>query len=882
MTHVFSFGNGAAEGDPSNLRILGGKGSSLHEMTRLGVPVPPGFTISAELCTDYLTHERLQDGLRAETTAAMRTLESAAGRVFGDGKRPLLVAVRSGAAASMPGMMDTVLNLGLNDTTATALAEETQNSQFAYDSYRRFVQMYGDVVCGVRSEAGCDPFDAAANRMMTERGVTRVVDLETDDLIDLIRQFQAVIQKATGHPIPVDPWEQLWHAIEAVFRSWRSKRAIAYRQLKGIPDHMGTAVNIVAMVYGNMGDDSGTGVVFTRNPSTGEPKLFGEFLTNAQGEDVVAGTRDPLPISELASALPTIFEKLSETCELLERHFCDVQDVEFTVERGRLYILQTRTATRTAPAAVRIAVDLTDASLVSKEEALCKLDASLLEHLLHPTVADDAQVNVLAVGLPASPGAAVGRVVFDPDRAEILARDGEPVVLLRKETTPEDFHGMVVAGGIVTQRGGMTSHAAVVARGMGKPCVAGCVKLDVDLERARASADGHDVVEGDWVTVDGSRGRVILGSAPLTEPGLGEHFERLMCWADESRLMRVRANADTPADAEQARGFGAEGIGLCRTEHMFFEGDRIDAMREMIVATDSNGRNRALMKLLPMQRQDFEAIFEIMDGLPVTIRLLDPPLHEFLPRGDDSVRRLALELNTDFDRLNRLVDTLAEQNPMLGHRGCRLLITYPEIAEMQIQAICEAACAAHDKGVHVLPEIMIPLVSHVEEFRRQRDLVRETANRVFDKRGVRIEYELGTMIEIPRAALTADVIAAEAQFFSFGTNDLTQTMFGLSRDDSNTFLPYYIQSGILPVDPFLTIDRAGVGAMMEIGVTRGRKTNPKLKVGICGEHGGDPKSIEFCHRLGINYVSCSPFRVPIARLAAAQAALRSKEHALVP
>jgi pyruvate,orthophosphate dikinase len=851
--------------------ILGGKGAGLAEMTHLGIPVPPGFTISAKLCAAYLRDKLLTESLRAEVRAAMQRLETTTGRRLGDARNPLLVSVRSGAAVSMPGMMDTILNLGLNDITVAALARQSANPRFAFDSYRRLVQMYGDVVFGIKGPAG-DPFDTVLTALKRERGVERDIDLTAGDLEGLVATFKDLVHRHAGVAFPDDPWEQLWRAIEAVFRSWETRRAVEYRRVHHIPDDLGTAVSVVAMVYGNMGEDSGTGVTFTRDPSTGEPRLFGEFLTNAQGEDVVAGIRDPQPIATMAERLPGAYTALLEVADTLERHFLDIQDIEFTVERGKLFLLQTRHGKCATRAAVRIAVNMVEEGLIDREEAVRRVDPNQLTQLLHPGVDPDAPAEVLTTGLPASPGAAVGRAVFDADTA--VARGGsEPVILVRRETSPDDFHGMVAARAILTARGGLTSHAAVVARGMGKCCVAGAKDLDVDEVTRVARVNGHTVREGDWITVDGSSGRVLLGQAPLVEPVPSGDFVQLMSWADEVRRLRVRANADTPADARRAREFGAEGIGLCRTEHMFFEGERIWPMREMIVAKDAEGRRRALAKLLPIQREDFAGIFRAMDGFPVTIRTLDPPLHEFLPHGEEGIDELAQRLGTPADRMRHTLEQLRETNPMLGHRGCRLGITFPEITEMQARAIFEAACQVASEGIEVHPEIMIPLVAMAEELRRQTTIVREVAERVFAERGRRVDYLVGTMIELPRAALTADEIAETAEFFSFGTNDLTQTALGLSRDDAGRFLPLYIESGILPDDPFQTLDQRGVGALIRMAVQLGRQTNPKLKVGICGEHGGDPRSVVFCHCAGLNYVSCSPFRVPVARLAAAQAAI---------
>ncbi|HEX9729978.1 MAG TPA: pyruvate, phosphate dikinase [Gemmatimonadales bacterium] len=874
MGNVFFFGDGAAEGAATMRNELGGKGANLAEMTNIGIPVPPGFTIATAECMTYLARGVLSTDVQDAVRAAMARLERSAGKTFGGRDAPLLVSVRSGGAASMPGMMDTILNLGLNDETAEGLAARSGNPQFAFDSYRRFIQMYADVVFGLRANHGApDPFVAAADALMAKRGVQQEVDLPADDLRQLADRFKAIVERATGDPFPDNPWQQLWGAIEAVFRSWRNRRAVEYRRLHHIPDDLGTAVSVVAMVYGNLGSTSGTGVAFTRNPSTGERALYGEFLANAQGEDVVAGTRDPEPLSAMAARMPEAFAQLQQTAERLERHFRDMQDIEFTVESGTLYLLQTRRAKRTGMAAVRVAVEMVREGMISKAEAIRRVDPDQLNQLLHPTVDPNQQLTVLVTGLPASPGAATGHAVFDADTAAERGGRGEPVILVRRETSPDDFHGMAVARAILTARGGMTSHAAVVARGMGKCCVAGAKELDVDEAGRAFTVDGHRVAEGDWITLDGSTGHVILGKVRLVHPTPGVEFTELLGWADEVRMLRVRTNADTPHDAARAREFGAEGIGLCRTEHMFFEGDRLTAMREMIVATDLEGRRRALLKLLPFQRDDFAGIFRAMDGLPVTIRLLDPPLHEFVPHEHAEIDEMADALGVTRERLRHTVDVLTETNPMLGHRGCRLGLTFPEITEMQAQAIFEAACEVAAEGIGVVPEVMVPLVGDVEELRRQTDLVRSTAERVFTERKRRVEFLLGTMIELPRAAVTADKIATVAEFFSFGTNDLTQTTFGLSRDDAGRFLPYYVESGILPADPFQTLDQPGVGRLMEMAVSLGRDANPKLKIGICGEHGGDPKSVEFCHGLGLNYVSCSPFRVPVARLAAAQAAL---------
>jgi len=875
--HVYFYGANQTEGSGEMKELLGGKGAGLAEMARIGVPVPPGFTITTECCRHFIRTGGYPDALPAEVDAALHRLEEATGKTFGGGGRPLLVSVRSGAAVSMPGMMDTILNLGLNDETAAALAAESGDERFAFDSYRRFVQMYSNVVLGIRGER----FEHLLEHAKERRGVREDTDLSADDWRALVAEFKALVHEATGADFPTDPRAQLWGAIQAVFKSWNTPRAIAYRRINNISHDLGTAVSVCSMVFGNMGNDSGTGVCFTRDPSTGERCLYGEFLVNAQGEDVVAGIRDPLHIDGMAKALPGAYQELLAAQQRLETHYRDVQDLEFTVERGHLFLLQTRSAKRSAAAAVRTAVDMVDEGVISIEEAVLRVKPEQLDQLLHPMIDPDASVHVLTTGLPASPGAASGRVVFNPDEA---AERGphEPVILVRRETSPEDFHGMVAAQAILTARGGMTSHAAVVARGMGKCCVAGAGEVQVDEAYRRFRVGETTVHEDEWITLDGSTGRVILGQVPTREPELSPQFQRLMEWADGYRTLRVRTNADTPHDSAVARRFGAEGIGLCRTEHMFFEGDRIDAVREMILAEDGGKRAIALAKLLPMQRSDFEGIFRAMDGLPVTIRLLDPPLHEFLPQGAAETRDLARKLGLDPVRLRMRVEEHHESNPMLGHRGCRLGISYPDITWMQAQAIFEAAVAVQKEGVTVYPEIMIPLVSTAEELRRQRQIVDECAAEVFEQTGERVQYMAGTMIELPRAALTADRIAEHAQFFSFGTNDLTQTTFGLSRDDAGRFLPKYVEDGILPDDPFQTLDREGVGRLVEIASHLGRGVKPDLKLGVCGEHGGDPRSVEFFHRVGLDYVSCSPYRVPIARLAAAHAALAPAPPAPLP
>ncbi len=881
---VYFFGNGAADGTRDMKGVLGGKGANLAEMTNLGVPVPPGFTIACNCCVDFLATAQRGDGLEAEVAANLARLEQATGRGFGDPRNPLLVSVRSGAAVSMPGMMETILNLGLNDRTVQGLAQQSGNARFAYDSYRRFLQMYGDVVLGV-------PVHDFEHLLMAKRltaGAHTDAELDEHTLRNLVEEYKSLIRNATGRDFPMDVQEQLWGAIEAVWKSWTLKKAVDYRRVNGIPETLGTAVNIVAMVYGNMGEDSGTGVAFTRDPSTGERQFYGEFLVNAQGEDVVAGIRTPLHIDEMAQRLPGAYADLLRVQELLERHFRDMQDLEFTVERGTLYLLQTRTGKRTAAAAIRIAGEMVDEGLITSAEALQRVNAAQLDQLLHPVIDPSAHARPIAVGLPASPGAAAGIAVFDPDVAEMRAAEGQSVILVRDETTPEDFHGIVAARAVLTSRGGMTSHAAVVARGMGKCAIVGCKDISVDVRNRHFSVNGTVIAEGDWLTLDGGTGRVFpgdlptipsevvrvtSGQLPAASAPLYRAYSRVLDWADEARRLRVRANADTPRDARIARGFGAEGIGLCRTEHMFFEGDRIQTMREMIVARDEGGRRRALQRLLPMQRSDFESIFEAMHGFPVNIRLLDPPLHEFLPHGGEESKLLARQLKLSRQELMRIVDGLRESNPMLGHRGCRLGITFPEITEMQGRAIFEAAVRAKRRGIDVHVEIMIPLVATVREFQHQRAILEDCYQHVARAMGEELDYQIGTMIELPRAALTAGQIAADAQFFSFGTNDLTQTTLGLSRDDAGRFLPHYVEKGILPDDPFQVLDTTGVGKLIDMAVRDGREARPGLKTGICGEHGGEPRSVGFCHRAGLDYVSCSPFRVPIARLAAAQAAL---------
>jgi pyruvate, orthophosphate dikinase len=868
---VYFFGTGKAEGGREMKSLLGGKGANLAEMTRIGVPVPPGFTITTEACRHYLAEHAYPDGLQREIETHLRSTEEATGKGFGSAESPLLVSVRSGAAVSMPGMMDTILNLGLNDRTVEALAREAGDDRFAFDSYRRFVQMYANVVLGVRAEM----FETILEQAKENRGVTEDTQLSAADLRDLVGRFKQLVLDESGTPFPDDPAEQLHGAVRAVFDSWDNARARAYRRVHGIAEDLGTAVSVVAMVFGNMGEDSGTGVAFTRDPSTGERVLFGEFLVNAQGEDVVAGIRDPLPIREMEARFPEAYTELVAAATTLEKHYREMQDLEFTVEKGRLFMLQTRTGKRSAASAVRIAVEMVDEGVLDEDEAVCRVDPAHLDQLLHPMIDPEAEVDLLATGLPASPGAASGLVVFNPDEAAERGLAGDPIILVRRETSPEDFEGMVASRAIVTARGGMTSHAAVVARGMGKCCVVGASELRIDEAYGRIRVGDRTVQQGDWLTVDGSTGRIIVGRVPTVEPEPGEHFERLMEWADARRRMGVRANADTPADAENGRRFGAEGIGLCRTEHMFFEPERLDAIREMILAENGQGRSEALEKLLPMQRTDFEGIFRAMDGLPVTIRLLDPPLHEFLPHGAAEIKSLARKMGIDAGRVRALVEQHREANPMLGHRGVRLATSYPEITRMQATAIYEAARNVVDAGGHAIPEVMVPLVATAEELRRQRAIIQAVAEEVLADRPD-IPIVIGTMIELPRAALTADRIARHADFFSFGTNDLTQTAFGLSRDDAGSFLPMYLEQGILDSDPFQRLDEDGVGQLVRIGTRLGREVRPGLKVGICGEHGGDPHSVEFFHDAGLDYVSCSPFRVPVARLAAARAALMER------
>jgi pyruvate,orthophosphate dikinase len=880
---VYAFGGGKAEGKSEMKNLLGGKGANLAEMANLGLPVPPGFTITTEVCTYYYANkQQYPKELKAQMEKALLQVGKITGKVFGDKVNPLLVSVRSGARASMPGMMDTVLNLGLNDETVEALAKKSGDRRFAYDSYRRFITMYSDVVLGV----GHEHFEELLDIHKERQGYSLDTDLTADDWADLVVKYKKRVKDELGSDFPQDPHAQLWGAIGAVFGSWMNQRANTYRRLHSIPESWGTAVNVQAMVFGNMGETSATGVAFTRNPSTGEKKLYGEFLINAQGEDVVAGIRTPQEISEEArleagsdkpsmeATLPKAYAELTRIYNKLERHYRDMQDLEFTVEQGKLWMLQTRSGKRTARASLRIAVELANEGLISKNEAVLRVDPLSLDQLLHPTIDPKAQRNIIATGLPASPGAASGEIVFSSDEAAQLKSDGRKVVLVRIETSPEDIHGMHAAEGILTTRGGMTSHAAVVARGMGKPCVSGAGQIRVDYSAGTMVAGGKTFKKGDHITVDGSTGQVLEGKVDMVQPELSGEFSTLIGWADKVRKLGVRANADTPADAKAAVRFGAEGIGLCRTEHMFFDEERIQAVREMILSDDEKSRRTALAKLLPMQRKDFVDLFEIMDGRPVTIRLLDPPLHEFLPHGDDEIAEVAAAMGVEAKKIADRARELHEFNPMLGFRGCRIAIAYPEIAEMQARAIFEAAADVGKRtGKPVHPEVMVPLIATRMEFDLVKARIDAMAQAVTKETGARLSYDVGTMIELPRACLMAGEIAETAEFFSFGTNDLTQTALGISRDDAASFLGIYTARGILPVDPFVSIDQPGVGELVRIGVERGRKVKPKLKVGICGEHGGDPASVAFCHDAKLDYVSCSPFRVPIARLSAAQAAL---------
>ena len=883
--YVYFFGDGKAEGKGEMKNLLGGKGANLAEMTAIGLPVPAGFTITTEVCTEFYKNERnYPAGLREEVAQHLARVEALMGKSFGDAQNPLLVSVRSGARASMPGMMDTVLNLGLNDKTVQGVIAQSGDERFAYDSYRRFIQMYSNVVLGLDG----DILEHLLEQMKEKRGVHQDTQLTAADLKELVGLFKNQVRAELGRDFPEDPAAQLWGAIGAVFGSWMNPRAITYRRLNNIPAEWGTAVTVQSMVFGNMGDDCATGVAFTRDPATGENYFYGEFLVNAQGEDVVAGIRTPQPINKaggdgslpsMEEVMPACYEQLVKIRGILESHYRDMQDVEFTIEKGKLYMLQTRNGKRTARAAVKVAVDMVKEGLISQNDAVLRVEPSQLDQLLHPSLDPKAHRDVVAKGLPASPGAASGEVVFSADEAENAAKIGLKVILVRVETSPEDIHGMHAAQGILTARGGMTSHAAVVARGMGKCCVAGCGDIKVDYKAQQFTArDGSVIKKGDVITLDGSTGEVMKGAVPTVQPELSGDFGQLMTWVDGIRRLKVRTNADTPHDAKVARGFGAEGIGLCRTEHMFFEGERIMAVREMILAADLDGRKAALAKILPMQKGDFLGLFREMKGLPVTIRLLDPPLHEFLPHSDAEIAELAQVMNVTAATLKNKVEFLHEFNPMLGHRGCRLGITFPEIYDMQVQAIMEAACElVKEEGYQIVPEIMIPLVAEVKELAVLKANAIRVADEVIRQYGVQVEYLIGTMIELPRAALTADKIAEEAEFFSFGTNDLTQTTYGLSRDDAGKFLPYYVERELFPVDPFVALDQAGVGQLVKMGCEKGRATRPKIKLGICGEHGGEPSSVIFCHQIGLDYVSCSPFRVPIARLAAAHAVLKEQK-----
>ncbi|MBE7637894.1 pyruvate, phosphate dikinase [Sneathiella sp. P13V-1] len=880
---VYSFGDGTADGQADMRNLLGGKGANLAEMSNLGLPVPSGFTISTEVCTAYYDNdEKYPEDLADQVSAAVDKIEDSVGGRFGDKEQPLLVSVRSGARASMPGMMDTVLNLGLNDDTVAGLAVQSGDKRFAYDSYRRFIQMYSDVVLGVEHHH----FEELLEILKEENGYILDTDLSADDWENLVGQYKAKVQEELGRPFPQDVNDQLWGAITAVFGSWMNQRAIKYRRLHDIPAEWGTAVNVQAMVFGNMGDDSATGVAFTRNPSTGEKRFYGEFLVNAQGEDVVAGIRTPQNLTKEAreeagddapsmeELFPSVFTQLVEVYHKLEDHYRDMQDIEFTVQQGKLWMLQTRSGKRTAKAALKIAVDMVEEGMITREEAIERIEPSSLDQLLHPTLDPDAERNIIARGLPASPGAASGEIVFNSDEAEKLAAEGKSVILVRIETSPEDIHGMHAAKGILTSRGGMTSHAAVVARGMGRACVSGAGSINIDYREETMSVLGQTFNKGDIITIDGGTGEVMLGSVDMILPELSGTFGTLMAWADEIRRLRVRTNAETPLDAETARKFGAEGIGLCRTEHMFFDADRIVAVRQMILADTLDEREEALAKLLPVQKADFVELFRIMSGLPVTVRLLDPPLHEFLPKTDEEIDDLAKALGADAKKLRHRALQLHEFNPMLGHRGCRLGISYPEIYEMQARAILEAAAeVSKELGETVIPEIMIPLVATEKELEILKGKIEAVAATIEEESGASVEYLIGTMIELPRAALQAGQIANQAEFFSFGTNDLTQTTYGISRDDSGSFLEDYITQGIYDTDPFVSLDRDGVGELVKLAAERGRVTREDIKLGICGEHGGDPSSIDFCETIGLDYVSCSPYRVPIARLAAAQAAL---------
>ena len=871
--YVYFFGAGKAEGKATMKDLLGGKGAGLADMTNTGVPVPPGFTVTTDVCRFYYANnQKLPKELAAQQKQALEKIEKASGKKFGDPKNPLLVSVRSGAKFSMPGMMDTILNLGLNDQVVEGLAVLTNNPRFAWDAYRRFIAMYGNVVGDVEKSE----FEHILEAQKHKRNVRLDTQLTVDDLKEIVAGFKKLFESKVGQPFPQDPLKQLDGARNAVFSSWNNPRAIYYRKQNKISDALGTAVNIQAMVFGNMGDDCGTGVGFTRNPSTGEKMFYGEYLTNAQGEDVVAGVRTPKPIVELEKDMPAIYKQLRAITTKLENYHRDIQDFEFTVEKNTLYMLQTRTGKRTAAAAIRIAVEMVKEKMISKEEALMRVEPEMLDHLLHKVIDPKATLKVVTKGLPASPGAATGQVVFDSNTAAERGAKGEKVILVRQETNPDDIHGMDASEGILTARGGMTSHAAVVARGMGKSCVAGCEEIKVSEANRQFSINGTTIKENEWITIDGSTGNVMMGKAPLVEPQISGEFGIFMKWADDIRRLKVRANADIPRDAKTAREFGAQGIGLCRTEHMFFAEDRLPFMQEMIVATDVEARKRALAKLLPFQREDFKGLFREMKGYGVTIRTIDPPLHEFLPKTREDAETLSKKINVSVDKIMHAAEELHEVNPMLGHRGCRLGITYPEITEMQVKAIIGAACELSKEKIKVIPEIMIPLVGNITELKDQKALAVRVAEETMKEYGVKVQYQIGTMIEVPRAAVTADEIATEAQFFSFGTNDLTQMTLGFSRDDAAKFIKVYLDKKIFKDDPFQTLDQAGVGELMKLAVLKGRKVKKDLKLGICGEHGGDPASVKFCHRIGLDYVSCSPFRVPIARLAAAQAVIEGK------
>lgn len=898
---VYSFGGGFSEGSSDMRNLLGGKGANLAEMSNIKIPVPAGFTITTEVCTEYYdNNKKIPAGLDKEVSAALAKIEKIMGTKFGDPDNPLLLSVRSGARVSMPGMMDTVLNLGLNEKTVQGIIAKTGNSRFGWDSYRRFIQMYGDVVMELKpvDKDQEDPFEHEMQVLKKEKGYSDDLELTVEDLQELVKRFKALIKKRLKRNFPDDPHEQLWEAIKAVFGSWNNERAILYRKMNGFDDSWGTAVTVQSMVFGNMGDRCATGVAFTRDPSTGENAFYGEYLINAQGEDVVAGIRTPQQITiagskrwakenkvsekerkekymSLQEYMPEAYASLEKVYLQLEKHYKDMQDIEFTIQNEELWMLQTRSGKRTAAAAVNIAVDMVNEKLIDKKTAITRLDPASIDQLLHPTFDPKAPKKVIAKGLPASPGAATGKVVFHADDAEEWSQRGEKVILVRIETSPEDLKGMNAAQGILTQRGGMTSHAAVVARGMGKCCVSGCGAIAISYSERKIKVDDFVINEGDYLSLNGSTGEVMLGQVNTVEARLSGNFGTVMKWADEFRKLKIRTNADTPKDAKTALGFGAEGIGLCRTEHMFFEGDRIKAVREMILSDSVEGRKKALKKLLPMQRKDFTGILKEMQGFGVTIRLLDPPLHEFLPHDDiESQKQMAKDMGITLEEVIEKIKALHEINPMLGHRGCRLGITFPEITEMQARAIFEAACGLKKKGVDVKPEIMVPLIGTVQELALQKQIIVDTAEKVMAEKKQKVSYEVGTMIEVPRAALLADEIAVEAEFFSFGTNDLTQMTFGFSRDDAGSFLPEYIDKKILPADPFRVVDREGVGMLMQMAVEKGRASRKNLKIGICGEHGGDPESVEFCHEMGLNYVSCSPFRVPVARLAAAQAAIK--------